>query len=137
MRPESHVRFGERTPETHSLQDEQGAAVRPHTYVPTWSGFIYLAVVLDDFSRRVIGWAMAAHLGAELVLDVLNMALAQRRSRSVIHYSDQGRRYTAFGGRCGSAWGLFGTPISQAHPLRTCTRWVYATPLQDPLTPMT
>ena len=44
-----------------------------------WVGFIYLAVVLDAFSRRIIGWAMAAHLGTELVLEALNMALAQRR----------------------------------------------------------
>ena len=51
------------------------------TYVPTWAGFIYLAVVLDAFSRRIIGWAIRAHLGTELVLDALNMALAQRRPK--------------------------------------------------------
>ena len=47
------------------------------TYVPTWAGFIYLAVVLDAFSQRVIGWAITAHQGTELVLDALNMAQAR------------------------------------------------------------
>ena len=49
------------------------------TYVPTWAGFLYLAVVLDAWSRRVVGWAMATHLRTELVLDALDMALWQRR----------------------------------------------------------
>jgi putative transposase len=72
------------------------------TYVPTWAGFLYLAVVLDVFSRRVVGWAMATHLRTELVLDALNMALCQRRVLGVIHHSDQGSQYTsiAFGDRC-------------------------------------
>jgi putative transposase len=60
------------------------------TYVPTWSGFLYLAVVLDAWSRRVVGWAMASHLRTELVLDALNMALWQRRPANVVHHSDQG-----------------------------------------------
>jgi len=58
------------------------------TYVPTAAGFIYLAVVLDAFSRRVVGWAMANHLRTELVLDALEMAVGQRQSRDVIHHSD-------------------------------------------------
>jgi putative transposase len=72
------------------------------TYIPTWAGFLYLAVVLDAWSRRVVGWAMATHLRTELVLDALNMALAQRRPAHVIHHSDQGCQYTsfAFGRRC-------------------------------------
>jgi putative transposase len=72
------------------------------TYVPTWVGFLYLAVVIDVFSRRVVGWAMAKHLHTELMLAALNMALAQRRPKSVIHHSDQGSQYTsvAFGMRC-------------------------------------
>ena len=72
------------------------------TYVPTWAGFLYLAVVLDAFSRRVVGWAMANHLRTELVLHALNMALGQRRPTEVIHHSDQGCQYTsvAFGRRC-------------------------------------
>jgi putative transposase len=60
------------------------------TYIPTWAGFLYLAVVLDAWSRRVVGWAMATHLRTELVLDALNMALDQRRPMKVIHHSDQG-----------------------------------------------
>ena len=60
------------------------------TYVPTWAGFLYLAVVLDAWNRRVVGWAMATHLRTELVLDALDMALWQRRPEAVIHHSDQG-----------------------------------------------
>jgi hypothetical protein len=60
------------------------------TYIPTWAGFLYLAVVLDVFSRRVVGWAMATHLRSELVLEALEMASFQRRPDSVIHHSDQG-----------------------------------------------
>jgi putative transposase len=73
------------------------------TYVPTWSGFLFLAVVLDVFSRRIVGWAMATHIRAELVLEALEMALSTRRpTDGVIHHSDQGSQYTslAFGKRC-------------------------------------
>ena len=72
------------------------------TYVPTWAGFLFLAVVVDAFSRRVVGWSMANHLRTELVLEALNMALWQRRPTSVVHHSDQGSQYTsyAFGKRC-------------------------------------
>ena len=72
------------------------------TYVPSAAGFVYLAVVLDVFSRRVVGWAMANHLRTELVLAALDMALGQRHPASVIHHSDQGCQYTslAFGERC-------------------------------------
>ena len=72
------------------------------TYVSTWAGFLYLAVVVDAFSRRVVGWAMASHLQTELVLSALNMALWQRQPCGVIHHSDQGSQYTslAFGKRC-------------------------------------
>jgi len=75
------------------------------TYIPTWSGFLYLAVVLDAWSRRVVGWSMAVHLRTELVLEALNMALWQRRPGEVIHHSDQGTQYTsiAFGLRCQEA----------------------------------
>ncbi len=75
------------------------------TYIPTWAGFLYLAVVLDAWSRRVVGWSMATHLRSELVLDALNMALWQRRPEAVIHHSDQGTQYTsiAFGLRCKEA----------------------------------
>ncbi|WP_286292604.1 IS3 family transposase [Methylomarinovum tepidoasis] len=75
------------------------------TYVPTWEGFLYLAVVLDVFSRRIVGWAMAAHLRTELVLSALNMALWQRQPEEVVHHSDQGCQYTslAFSRRCEEA----------------------------------
>jgi len=75
------------------------------TYVPTWVGFLYLAVVLDVWSRKVVGWAMATHLKTELVLEALNMALGVRGPKDVIHHSDQGCQYTsfAFGKRCQEA----------------------------------
>jgi putative transposase len=75
------------------------------TYVPTWEGFLFLSVVLDAFSRRVVGWAMASYLRTELVLDALDMALFRRKPRDVIHHSDQGTQYTsyAFGKRCEQA----------------------------------
>ena len=78
------------------------------TYIPTWAGFLYLAIVLDAFSCRVVGWAMASHLRTELVLAALNMALGQRRPGDVIHHSDQGTQYTsvAFGMRCQGHSGL-------------------------------
>ncbi len=72
------------------------------TYIPTWAGFLYLAVVLDVWSRRVVGWSMADHLRTELVMNAFNMAVEQRRPVDVIHHSDQGCQYTsiAFGKRC-------------------------------------
>ncbi len=75
------------------------------TYIPTWAGFLYLAVVLDAFSRRIVGWSMATTLVTQLVLDALNMALAARRPIEVIHHSDQGTQYTSieFGRRCREA----------------------------------
>lgn len=75
------------------------------TYIATWAGFLYLAVVVDAWSRRVVGWAMATHLRTELVLEALNIALGQRRPEEVIHHSDQGTQYTSlgFGQRCREA----------------------------------
>lgn len=72
------------------------------TYIPTWTGFLYLAIVLDVCSRRIVGWAMATTLQTDLVLDALNMAIGQRQPEAVIHHSDQGCQYTsvAFGRRC-------------------------------------
>jgi putative transposase len=77
----------------------------PYTCVPTWAGFLDLAVVLDVFSRRIVGWAMANHLRTELILTALDMALLRRRPQDVIHHSDQGCQYTsiAFGARCREA----------------------------------
>jgi putative transposase len=66
------------------------------TYLPTRQGFLYLAFILDACSRKVVGWAMAAHLGAELVVEALEMALWRRNAPSgVIHHSDRGSQYTA------------------------------------------
>jgi len=75
------------------------------TYVPTAAGFLYLAVVLDACSRRIVGWAMSTRLITRLVLDALEMALATRRPIGVIHHSDQGSQYTSieFGQRCRQA----------------------------------
>jgi putative transposase len=72
------------------------------TYIPTWAGFLYLAVVTDVFSRKVVGWAFGARQTADLVVAALNMALFTRRPESVIHHSDQGSQYTSvqFGKRC-------------------------------------
>ena len=61
------------------------------TYVPTAEGWLYLAVVLDLFSRRVVGWATADHLRSELACDALRMALEHRKPRGeLLHQSDRG-----------------------------------------------
>jgi putative transposase len=64
-----------------------------------------VAIVLDVYSRRIVGWAMATHLRTELVLDALNMAIYRRKPTNVIHHSDQGTQYTsiAFSLRCKEA----------------------------------
>ena len=86
------------------------------SYVPTLAGFLYLAVVLDAFSRRIIGWAMASHLRTELVLDALEMAIAQRKPDNVIHHSDQGSQG---GFNWSSQRGLYGWLAgSRPEPLR-------------------
>ena len=55
MHPKLHVRFGGRAGETHQLKSRKGAPVRPYTYVPTWSGFAYAALVIDAYLRFVVG----------------------------------------------------------------------------------
>ena len=99
-------------PQRPDLVQREFVADRPNalwvadiTYVPTGSGFLYLAVVLDVFSRRIVGWAMAGHLRAELVLAALDMAVAQRKPEGVVHHSDHGCQHTslAFGARCREA----------------------------------
>ena len=70
------------------------------TYLRTWEGWLYLAAVQDLFSRRIVGWSMADHVRAELVVDALQMAVARRRPEAgLIHHSDQGSQYVslAFG----------------------------------------
>jgi putative transposase len=75
------------------------------TYVPTATGFLFLSIVLDVFSRRIVGWAMATDLHTSLVLAALDMDIATRKPDGVIHHSDQGCQYTsvAFGNRCEDA----------------------------------
>jgi putative transposase len=76
------------------------------TYIPTLAGFLYLAVVLDVWSRKIVGWAMSSGLATDIVLDALTMAVEQRRPLDgVIHHSDQGCQYTSieFGRRCREA----------------------------------
>ena len=71
------------------------------TYVPTRAGFLYLAVVLDVWSRKVVGWSMSPSLATPLVLAALEMAVRQRQPKGTVHHSDQGCQYTsvAFGQR--------------------------------------
>lgn len=65
------------------------------TYVPTGEGWLYLAILLDGCSRRVVGWAMADHLRAELALAALTMALRRRPGPGLIHHTDRGCQYAA------------------------------------------
>lgn len=89
------------------------------TYIRTWEGWLYLAVILDAYSRKVVGWAFAEHLRTELATTALRMALTSRRPRpGLIHHSDRGVQYlsaayrqllTAHGvqhsvGRPGTCW---------------------------------
>ena len=70
------------------------------SYIPTREGWLFLAIILDGFSRRVVGWAMADHLQTALVLAALRLALRRRRpTAGLIHHSDRGCQYTslAFG----------------------------------------
>ena len=71
------------------------------------AGVLYLAVVIDVWSRRVVGWSMAAHMRTEPVLNALSMAIESRKPTGVIHHSDHGSQYTsiAFGKRC-EAFGI-------------------------------
>ena len=98
------------------------------TYVPTGAGFLYLAVVVDVYSRRVVGWAMESHLRTELVLQALNMALYLRRPQGVIHHSDQGIQSQptpsasgAVSGVSGRLWGLWAIAMTKC-PMRELLR---------------
>ena len=65
-------------------------------YVSTWEGTLYLASVIDCFSRKVVGWSMRADMPAELVVDALEMAISRRQPASeLVHHSDQGSQYVA------------------------------------------
>lgn len=119
----------EDAPKASDLVDRDFTASGPNqlwladiTYVPTWAGFLYLAVVLDVWSRRIVGWAMASHLRTELVLDALDMSLIQRHPESVIHHSDhrlaihRPQLCSALPqGRCPSLHGFGGRLLRQCH----------------------
>ncbi len=112
----STTKRDESVPPAPDLVDRHFLAASPDrlwladiTCLPTREGFLYLAFILDACSRRVVGWAMAAHLRAELVVDALNMALMRRDPvAGLIHHSDRGTQYTAlsFGQRLEEA-GIF------------------------------
>jgi transposase InsO family protein len=96
-------RFAPDLVQRHFAADRPNALwIADVTYDGTAEGFLYVAAVLDVFSRLVVGWAMDERLGSQLVLSALQMAYAQRRPRKVIHHSDHGSEYTAlaFGKRC-------------------------------------
>lgn len=102
------TRSGPAKPEVPDLVERHFEADRPNalwladvTYVHTDEGFLYVAAVLDVFSRLIVGWAMQARVSSALVLAALQMAYAQRGPREVIHHSDHGSEFTAvsFGAR--------------------------------------
>ena len=102
-RPGVPERFAPDLVQRHFAADRPNALwIADVTYVGTAEGFLYVAAVLDVFSRLVVGWAMDERLGSQLVLSALRMAYAQRHPREVIHHSDHGCEYTAlaFGKRC-------------------------------------
>jgi transposase InsO family protein len=94
---------GKRLPHIPDLLERRFTADQPNkawvadiTYIPMAQGWLYLAVVLDLFSRRVVGWAMAPSLSQELTLTALRMALLTRRPLpGLIHHSDRGSQYTS------------------------------------------
>ncbi len=111
-RPRTTCRSATARP-TPDLVDRQFVAEGPDrlwvadiTYVPTLAGFLYLAIVLDVFSRRIVGWAMDSAATTDLVVAALDMAVTRRRpDDGVVHHSDQGTQYTSsrFGQRCREA----------------------------------
>ena len=87
-----HVRFGGRVGETHQPKGWPGAPTRPNTYVATWSGFVYVALVIDAFSRFLVGWQASRSLRTDLALDALEMAIWRRQAQleGLVHHSDRG-----------------------------------------------
>ena len=65
------------------------------TYIRTWEGWLYLAIILDVFSRRIVGWAMGTTLHTELVVEAFEMAVRRRQAKGAIAHSDQGCQYTS------------------------------------------
>jgi putative transposase len=94
MQRELHVRFGGRAGETHRAR--AGGALRPdpYSYVATWSGFVYVAFIIDAYSRFIVGWQASRSPRTDLVLDALEMAIWNRRpGPGLIHHSDRGSQY--------------------------------------------
>jgi transposase InsO family protein len=105
-RPRRRVRTTQREPGlpvAPNLLEQDFSAQCPNekwvsdiTYVPTGEGWLYLAVVMDLFSRRIVGWAMAVQMTSELVLQALRMACKQRKPpKGALHHSDQGSQYAS------------------------------------------
>jgi putative transposase len=68
------------------------------TFIATWEGWLYLAGVLDTYSRKIVGWAMGKHHNAELVKEALQLALLQRQpGADLVHHSDRGSKYASMG----------------------------------------
>ena len=88
---------------TRDLLQRDFTATRPNekwvadiTYVRTWNGFIYLAFILDCYSRMIVGWQLATHLPTELVMDALEMANGLRQPvGNLVAHSDRGSQYTS------------------------------------------
>ena len=94
MRGNVHVRFGERAEETGGWKHPHRASARLNTYIRTWQGWLYLAVVMDLHSRKIVGWSMKPTLAEEVVLDALMMAVWRRKPQQpVLVHSDQGSQY--------------------------------------------
>jgi transposase InsO family protein len=99
------TRADEETSRPADLVDRQFTATRPNqlwvadfTYVATWSGFVYVAFVIDVFARRLVGWRVSASLRTDFVLDALEQAIYDRRGTGVddlVHHSDRGTQYVS------------------------------------------
>ena len=92
------------TPRPADLVERDFSAQRPNqlwvadlTYVATWSGFVYVALVVDAFSRFLVGWQAARSLGTDLALDALELAIWRRQGQleGLVHHSDRGSQYLA------------------------------------------
>ena len=154
MRRNAHVRFGGRPAQTHPRKRGQGAAGRPYTYVPTWSGFCYTAFVMDLFSRRIVGWATSSRMDTDLVLGALEQAIWTRKDRGggdlegLVHHSDHGSQYLSIAytgrlvdegtGRLGRSRGLLPAQAPPPRPRASpCKRGARsgATALEGPRRP--
>ncbi len=102
MRDKTHIAAPDLVKRKFTASQSNQLWVADMTYIPTWEGFLYLSIILDVFSRKVVGWEFGDRMTSELVVSALNMAITQRKPASVIHHSDQGSQYTsiAFGQCC-------------------------------------